>query len=117
MSAPDLHKAVQSIVRETVNAVAKRRGGAMRFKVGRAVSDDASYRIKVTPVRPVARLAAFYELFAEAEEEIQQQHAGLRVVLVPENAESKQTSRRAAGVKTPGRDAGKRIRVRSRASR
>lgn len=116
MSVPDLHKAVQSIVRETVNAVARRRGGSMRFKVSRPFSDETSYRVHVTPVRPVARLAAFYELFAEAEEEIQQQHAGLRVVLVPENAVSKRASGREAGAKAPRRGMSKRIRVRTRAT-
>ncbi|GDY00513.1 hypothetical protein LBMAG48_29160 [Phycisphaerae bacterium] len=117
MSAPNLLDAVETIAREAVNTVAKRRGESMRFKVSRAFSDNASYRVKVTPVRPVARLAAFYELFAEAEEEIQQHHAGLRVVLVPENAVSKQVSRRVSGAKASGRAGSKPIRVRSRGSR
>lgn len=95
MSAPNLHQAVETITSEAVNAVAKRRGSAMRFKVGRAYSDSTEYRVPVFPIRPVARLAAFYELFAEAEEEVQQHYPGLRVAIVPEKSPKRQSVKRA----------------------
>jgi hypothetical protein len=117
MSQPDLLKAAQSIAHDAVNAVAKRRGIAMRFKATRAFADASSSRVVIAPVRPVARLAAFHELFAEAEEGIQRLHAGLRVVLSPENTVRRQGARRASGAKAPARAAATPTPVRSRAGR
>lgn len=106
MNITNLYKAVEAITKDAINTVAKRRGAGMRFKVGVAFSDTTEYRVPVYPVRPVARLAAFYDLFAEAEEEIQLRHAGLRVGLVPEKLPRRQIDKH-AGVRKPVKGRGR----------